>query len=129
MTWKPDLSDVPQPIPTQNLLRKAVWKLYTKRVISNPYEVLKDEHGIYGYRYGNFVLVSKKEIYGNIVSVHEEAILKARMHRVGIVMWLESAKKFYWFDPEVCDREGERNMKGKSIMVNFNIKLGRDTKW
>jgi hypothetical protein len=53
------------------------------------------------------------------------AILNARMHRIGILMWLESAGKFYWFDPSQLDKEGERNMKGQSVMVNFKISLGK----
>lgn len=129
MSWKADLSDVPQPIPTHKLLRNAVWKLYQKRVISNPLEVLKDQYGIYGYRYAQFILVAKKEPYGNVVSVHEEAVLKARMKRIGIVMWLQSANKFYWFNPEEIDKEGERNHKGLSVMVNFEIKKGNAVEW
>ena len=129
MSWSPNLSNCPQPLPTQNLLRKAMWKLYQKRVITNPSEVLKDRYGVYGFRYPQFLLVAKKEIYGNVVSVHEEAVLKARIHHVGIVMWLESAKKFYWFDPDRVDKEGERNFKGLAPMLNFSIKLGKDVEW
>ena len=127
--WIPDLSNVIQPLPTYNLLRKAVWKLYSKRVISNPFEVLRDQYGVYGFRYAQFILVAKKELYGNIVSVHEEAILTARRYHVGILMWLESAKRYYWFDADELDRKGERNYKGIAPMVNFNIKLGKAPAW
>jgi hypothetical protein len=127
--WQPKLENVPQPIPTDGLLRKAVYQLYRKRIISQPLELMRDEHGIYGYRYGQFILVAKKELYGNIVSVHEDAVLCARMHHVGIVMWLASMEKFYWFNAAEIDYTGDRNLKGKSVMVNFNIRLGRDPGW
>jgi hypothetical protein len=126
MVWNPNLSSVPQPIPTYRLF---VWKLYVKGVIRNPREVLKDTHGIYGYRYPQFILVAKKEVYGNVVSVHEEAMLKARMAHVNIIMWLDSAKKFYAFNPEEIDAKGERNFKGLTPMVNFNINLGKHVDW
>lgn len=129
MVWSPNLAPVPQPIPTEKLLGKAVWKLYQKRVITNPLQVMKDQYGVYGFRYPQFLLVAKKETYGNIVSVHEEAILDARKHRIRIVMWLDSAGKFYSFDPEEVDREGSRNYKGHSPMVNFLIKLGKAVEW
>lgn len=125
-SWKPNLDDTFQPIPTQNLLRKAVWKLYNKKIIMNPSEVLNDAHGVYGYRYPQFLVVAKKELYGNILSFHEQAVLKARMHRIGILCWLNSAKKFYLFDPVKVDKEGKRNMKGQSVMINVNISMGKD---
>jgi hypothetical protein len=44
-------------------------------------------------------------------------------------MWLDSAKKFYAFDPEEIDREGERNFKGLSPMINFTIDKGVAVDW
>lgn len=127
--WVPNIQDVPQPIPTENLLNKAVWGLYRKHVIMNPLEVLKDEHGRYGFRYPQFVLVAKKEIYGNVVSIHEDAILKAMAAKVMVVMYLYSAHKYYRFNPAELYYVSERNMKGKAVMCNFNIKLGKETGW
>jgi hypothetical protein len=127
--WQPCITDVIQPLPTDKLLDKAVYGLYRKHVIMNPLEVLHDEHGRYGFRYPSFILVAKRELYGNIVSVHEEAILKARAHRIGIVMYLHSAQKYYWFNPVEIDYMGERNLKGKAIMVNFSIKYGKEPGW
>jgi hypothetical protein len=127
--WRPNYHDVPQPIPVDNLIKKAIDKLIKLGIVTFPWERLKDEHGIYGYRYGHFILVAKKEIYGNIVSFHETAILTARMHHVYIVMWLQEANKFYQFDPELCDKKGIRNQKGASTMVNVPISFAKDTGW
>jgi hypothetical protein len=127
--WQPTITDVIQPIATDKLLTKAVYGLYRKHVISNPLEVLSDEHGRYGFRYPSFILVAKKELMGNILSCHEEAILKARAHRIGIVIYLHSVQRYYLFNPIELDYVGDRNMKGKAIMVNFKISLGKEVGW
>ncbi len=124
MAWKADLSDVPQPIPSYKLLRLAVYKLYRKGIVTNPLEVLKDDMGIWGYRYPQFILVAKKELYGNIVSVHEQAVFKARLLRIRIVMWINDAKKFYSFNPDEIEKTAKKNYKGRVLMYNFSIKLG-----
>ena len=108
--WQPCIQDVIQPLPTDKLLDKAIYGLYRKHVITHPEEVLYDEYGRYGFRYKSFILVAKKKLYGNLVSCHEEAILKARAHRIGIVMYLHSANRYYLFNPIELDLVGERNM-------------------
>jgi hypothetical protein len=125
MSWDPNLSDVPQPIPFQKLLRKAVQKLYIKQVIMNPSEVLKDSYGVWGFRYPKFLLVAKDKNYGNIISVHQEAVLKARLYNIHIVIWLDCANKFYQLDPLEIDRNSEKNYKGHTAMLNFDIKYAK----
>lgn len=92
-------------------------------------ERLTDSYGMYGIRYKQYLVVAKKEPYGNIVSVHEEAVLKAQLHRVYIIMYLASAKAFYQFDPEEVFKKGTRNYKGFAPMINFPIRMGRRTDW
>lgn len=123
MSWNPILRNVPQPIPTCKYLEKAVWKLYMKKIISFPKETLKDAHGRYGFRFGNFIVVAKEKPYGNILSVHEDAVLKAIKFKVYIALWLDSANKFYKIDPYEIMKESEMNWKGTACMRNFSIKL------
>ena len=126
MNWKPKkIIDITQQLPSFKLLKKAVWKLYQKDIIRNPYEVLKDQHGTYGYRYGHFILLAKKEVYGNIVSFHKKAVLKAMEFNIPILLWLDSNKEFYLFDPEEVYNNSERNYKGSTEMLNCSIKLGK----
>ena len=129
MSWSPNLKNVVQPLATDKLLKKAVLMLYRKDVISQPKEVLRDEHGVWGYRYGQFIMVAKKELHGYVVSCHEEAVLKAMMHKVGIVMYLDSRGIFYSFDPYKIQEVGEKNYKGLASMINFSIKLGKAVEW
>jgi len=123
--WSPDLRSVPQPVAYHKLLKKAVWKLYSKGVISNPYEVLKDYHGTFGFRYGQFILVAKEKPYGDIVSIHTKAILRAMEFKISIVMWLESAGKFYMLNPFEIFKEAkpsDYNYKGTAEMINFSVR-------
>jgi hypothetical protein len=124
--WKPDIKDVSQQIPTFKILKDAVWELYKRNIVMHPREVLKDSHGTYGYRYNHFIIVAKDYMYGNIISCHREAVLKASLYHIQIMMWIDQFKKFYVFDPEdiLKDNEGT-NWKGSSEMLNFSIKLGK----
>ena len=118
------MSNVIQQIPKKNLLKKAVRKLKAE----HPKEVLKDSHGIYGYRFGHYVLLAKGYIYGNVVSIHRKALGIALTNSIPIVMYIEDADAFYKFDPQDILKETsseDDNLKGQEIMRNFSIKLGK----
>jgi len=126
--WKPTLDNTVQPTPTFKLLKKGASKIFRKFGIF-PIKAYYDNFGRWGFRYRQFLYVAKQEVYGNIVSVHEEAVLEARKYQIGIVMWLDSAGKFYWFNPEEIDKNSEKNYKGGVPMLNFNIKLAKSLDW
>jgi hypothetical protein len=44
-------------------------------------------------------------------------------------MWLDSADKFYWFDPYEIDKKNEQNTKGGVTMLNFSIRIGHKLEW
>lgn len=129
MSWKPNIKDVIQPIPSYTYLKKAVWKLYSKNVINQPIERMKDNHGVYAYRYGSFIVTAKKELYGNLLSVHESIVLKAMDKKIPVVIWLDSANKFYKVNPYEVQKVAKPNMKGSSVMLNFNISLCEAVNW
>jgi hypothetical protein len=86
--------------------------------------------GKWGLRYSQYILLAKHEVCKDgIISCHEEAILKARMKRIGIIIYIESTKSFYWFDPEVIDKSSERNYRGGVPFMNFSVSLGRRLDW
>jgi len=127
MTWSPNLENVIQRIPQHRLLKKAVKKVFD-RTGQFPAETYRDEHGVFGYRYRQYIICAKEEIYGNIVSCHKKLIFEGMYHRIPIVMWIDKSGAFYAFDPEELFEDSHENMKGKAQMMNFDIKLGKAVK-
>jgi len=126
VSWTPNLENVPQPIPIKNLLKHAADILIRHHLIGFPQERLEDSHGLYGLRYGHFILLAKDYVYGDIISVHKEAVAIAIKHEVKLLIYLASSNSFYSFRPEdiLKNHEGE-NRKGTARMLNFTIKLGK----
>jgi hypothetical protein len=124
--WNPKIQNCVQPIAMDRILQRTVKELYNKRIIGMPLEVLKDGHGTWGFRYGQFILLARKYVYGNIISVHKTAIAKAIEYAIPIVIYLADSRTFYKIDPETIIKEKlAENMKGQALMVNFNIGLCR----
>ena len=126
---KANMSDCPQYLPEFNLLKRTALRVGKKFDVF-PKESYYDSMGKWGLRYSQYILLAKKEVCKDgIISCHEEAVLKARIKRIGIVIWIESIKKYMWFDPEVIDRNSQRNYRGSVPFVNFNLSLGRELDW
>lgn len=117
------MENVIHPMPTMSLLKKAVWKLYQKNLISNPISVLADDYGVYGYEYRQFILVAKKAKMLDIVSVHRDAVLQAVKRKIPILMWLDEDRKFYIIDPYLIFENNVKNMKGDATMYNFGAAM------
>lgn len=123
MSWLPDLSNVSQRVPNKGLLKKAMIRLG----LSFPRGKLSDSHGTYAYRFGHLLLVAKDYVYGDIVSVHKQAVAVAIEYHIPIWMYMGDGKT-YEFDPEEIMRSTTRadeNSKGSALMLNFSIKLGK----
>lgn len=126
---RPRMGDCPQYLPEYKLLRKIANKVGMK-FDTFPKKAYRDDMGRWGLRYSQFILMAKKEVCkGGIISCHEEAILEARKFRIGIVIYVKSIQKYIWFDPEIVDRNSEKNYRGKMSFLNFNISLGRPLDW
>jgi len=126
--WLPDLKNVRQPIPQKKLLRLAIAKLHRAKLWSYPKEVLKDTHGEYAYRNGHYLVLAKEYVFGDIISFHKTAIAKAIEHQIKMLLYLKDTDAFYEFDPEEILRnttEYDENVKGKALMLNFPMKLGK----
>lgn len=122
MSWTPNLENVPQPIPMKNILKHAATILARHHLVSFPQERLEDSHGLYGLRYHHFILLAKDYVYGDIISVHKEAMIKAMQHEVKLLIYLASSNSFYTFKPEdiLKNNEGE-NRKGRATMLNISF--------
>ena len=85
--WKPKkITTCPQYLPEyeKQLLKRAFDRYYAKNK-RFPLEVMKDSKGrTFGFRCSDRIILAKKEPYGNIVSVMEKAILKAREKQIVI---------------------------------------------
>lgn len=123
--WEPDISNVIHRIPEHSLLRKAVKKAWM-RIGEFPLHKYYDDYGMYAYRFAQGILCAKERPYGNIVSCHLNLVFDAKDRKIPIVMWLDSAKTFYAFDPnEIIKNNKGTNDKGSAKMINFDIKLGK----
>ena len=120
--WKPNLNDKLHGIPTGSLLKKAVWKLVIADKVKFPIDKLEDSYGCYCYVFNHFVVVAKEKPYGNIISVHRNAVFRAIERETYILMWLDSANKFYKIDPYEIKDEAI-NYKGTAAMINFDISM------
>jgi hypothetical protein len=125
--WQPNTPDVEQPIAYKHLLRKAceaVCKKYGAYPLPEAVQTLKDGCGCYGREYGQFIVLAKEKPYGNVVSVHRDALARAMLRKVRILFWLDSANKLYELDPQaVLRNEISENRKGPGLMVNFDVKV------
>lgn len=112
----------------EKILEKSAKYIFRKFKIY-PKQTLYDKRGRWGFRYTNYIMVAKKEPYGSIVSVHEQAVLKAREHDIVIIIYLASNKKYYWIDPYIIDQNCQKNYRGGESMLNFDIKLLKPLEW
>lgn len=87
---------------------------------------MSDHMGTYAFLLDDELLVGKDYIYGNIVSVHEDALDTALEQDKWIVMYIRQADTFYAFNPEeVAENHEGINRKSGREMVNFKVDLGK----
>ncbi len=103
---------------TKNVLQDAV-NLYGKRG-----EEIRDQIGLIGYKYDDFILVAKPNPYGYIVSCNESLLNYGKKY---ILFYIGKNKAFYKFDVKelLDDPDTFTNYRGKIPMLNFSIKLGK----
>lgn len=126
--WKPNLKFTPmsQAVPSKKLLPHALSKVGVNLDRVPDGWRLGDDYGVFAINLPRFVLVAKQYIMGWVVSAHKRAIVSALNQSKPLVMYLGEQDKFYEFDPKKIleDNVGE-NYKGTSLMVNFDIRLGK----
>jgi len=120
MTWNPDLSDTDEVRRSGNILSQALELLNT-----SSYSRMSDSFGTFAYDTEQGILVAKSYIYGNIVSAHKRAVIQAHEKAKPLLMFIASVNKIYSFDPVRVIQNSEENRRGASVMLNWNIRLGR----
>ncbi len=120
MSWKPNLSSFPHKEGSKTLL----WKAFDKIQPAIIEDRLKDDKGMFAINTNKGVLVAKKYIYGYIVSAHMRAVVSAYNQRKRLILYIDDIRKFYSFKPDEILRNSEENIRGKAVMLNWNIKLG-----
>ena len=120
MGWRPDPGDYDRH-GEGDLLQEALHKIKATGV-----RPISDSGGVCAYQTKHTIIVAKKALYGNIVSVASHLIRRAKDQGLWIIMYVAAAKSFYQFDPEdIEDCTQFRNHYGLEEMHNFSIKLGR----
>ena len=131
MTWKPNMRNRIQEIPKDNVMPLAIRGLVNAGIIK-PFPTwsrrkLEDDNGEYGKVGKNFIILARKSLYGNILSIHKDAIARGIEEQIPLVVYFKDMNKYYKFDPEEIFRTTgpeDENRRGKSIMVNFKISMG-----
>lgn len=108
------------------LLRIARDRLILQGHTCIPAGGLSDRYCVYAYRFLGFLLVAKKQIYGNIVSVHAQAVKVAKAERRLIIMYIEAAQAYYVFNPQEIEAFAQVNRRDNVEMLNFPVRLGRN---
>ncbi len=84
---------------------------------------VRDGYGTIGLDSKEFIIVAKKYIYGDVVSVHKIVWNRAIMRRKKILMYIKSSGYFYLFNPERI-KKTIMNKRGLIEMINFSIRNG-----
>ena len=86
---------------------------------------ISDKYGIIGNVIDDFILVAKKETYGDVVSVSNKIWTRAIFENKYIVMYIQKIGYFYKFNPNKI-KETHENMRGDTKMINFGIREGQN---
>ena len=124
MTWRPNLEKAKVDNWPGGLLGKALGTLIATAFVRISGR-LSDKDGTFAILTDREVLTAKEYVYGNIVSAHKRAVYSALNQNIPLVMWIDDAERFYAFDPKGIINNSQENVRGESIMLNFDIKLGR----
>ena len=118
--WKPKIEDTETNPGTGELLRDLVIKLKAYNC-----EKLKDDMGNFALNLEEGVFVTRRYIWGNIVSCHKRAVVSAINQNKPLIMYIKNVDKFYEFNPREILEEGVENRKGEAKFINFSIRKGR----
>jgi len=124
--WIPIIEDVGESNNSGGqLLAEAILKYKAKfnTIIESIY---RDNIGTFGYETNKSILCAKSYIYGWIVSCHKDLLEKANEKKKPLVMFIKSCDKFYSFLPAQCLEGGTENIRNGIVMVNFDIKQGKN---
>lgn len=124
MVYTTEIRDLPEKKGSGLITSKLKTKLINSLGIQIE-EFLTDDVGIFGFITNKGIFVGKKYVYGNLVSCHKRAVVSAYNLKKDLIMYISDTDKFYTFYPWELLKKGEENLKGKTKMLNFNIKLGR----
>ncbi len=120
MSWEPDVNTGDNIPKGGKLLEEARASLGDVII-----ETLSDDNGVFGYVTNNCVLVAKNYIWGNLVSAHKKAVISSINTNKKLVMYIGRNKAFYSFEPHEILNNSEENTRLGSVMLNFNIRLGK----
>ena len=120
--FKTELDNVKLKFGTRSLLQEAYYAL-TRLTPARFIKKIRDQYGAIAYRINDYYLVAKKSPYGDIVSVDKAIWDEAKEKKRKIVMFIQSSRYFYQFDPDTI-RETSTNERGDKMMINFGIREG-----
>lgn len=123
--WKEKIEDGEMKKSNKGLLEssfEALYELLGGRIVIE--SKLKDKHGTYGIETASHILCCKRSTYGYLVSITERALKRAISKNKKILLYIDTSKYFYEFDPLEIEKDNEINFKGEIKMVNFNIRMG-----
>ena len=84
---------------------------------------VRDVYGTIGLDSKEFIVVAKKYVYGDMVSVHKIIWDRAILRGKKILMYIKKNGYFYLFSPEKI-KKTIFNKRGNTMMVNFGIRNG-----
>lgn len=116
--WRPQTCDAPHH-GLGDLLNKAVKKISTSKL--NP---IHDSGGLCAYEVDKGILVARRYVYGNIVSVANHLLHRAVSKGLWIFLYLDKNETVYKADPSVIlENTDFENMKGLEKFNNFKVNL------
>jgi len=97
------------------------------RLVSRPrrYEVLRDRVGRVGFVIGQIILVAKRSMNGDVVSVHKIIWDRCLKENKKILIYMADSGYFYRFDPKKI-KDFAENERGGQKMINFSIREGKN---
>jgi hypothetical protein len=115
------IEDTPEVIKGSEGLLSQAMRLLNKYV----YSVSSDGVGMVSFEVDDAIVVAKKyAVMEMTVSAHKNAILEALEKKKRLLMYIDSLKTFYYFNPQTLLEKGVVNLRGKSEMINFDYHLG-----
>lgn len=97
------------------------------RLVCRPknYKILSDEIGRMGYEFGNLILVAKRSLNGDAVSVHKTIWERCLKEGKTLLLYMANSGYFYRFEPKKI-KDTVENERGGQTMVNFSIREGKN---
>jgi len=122
--WKTDLKNKKFKRGRGNLLNIAR-NVFSRFLRTDKMAIIMDEYGQVGYETDYWLLVAKKDTYGDIVSVNKGIWETCLRKRKKILMYLAKSGYLYEFDPATI-KNIKTNFKGTTEMVNFSVREGKN---